>query len=250
MKNPCVPLFALLVTGCAATGTDTETPFEHCWSETIQFESTSNFSLLCVNGSHVESLVFFPNEGPDSTVCRHAGNMIETSPNSLVIDLQRGTCENGNFMRPMEMDCDRRGRNRLTCVDADGREYRLAREVRELYGARSEADIDFPAYEEASRRLASDFMGTMEADLVSYFTRQGLPPAAADEEAGIVMDSLLDCLTTKLQIAAQRQSTTLRAVLEDYVDSGPQALYPYVGKETLEENAAGCIPQTNPDATG
>ena len=248
MRNLCISLYALLCVGCATSNSDVTVAPEMCWSDIISFETRSNFNLVCIGSTYVTSLVFFANDGSDSTICRHAGTVTNVDPQMVLIRLDRGTCENGNFMRPSEVRCIRQGSHRLQCSDEDGFEFELGRELQSLYKPRSDVDIKSPLFEEAKRRLVDDFMSTMKVALEYYYTEQGLGPISVAAETDRVIDGLMECLLRKLEIAAIQNATSMRVLLENYAAHGRDVLYSYIARETLDNRAAGCIPATGSQA--
>ena len=87
-----------------------------CWSYKIANPDLAhNTVVMCLWGNQASSIIYYPNNGTDSSTCSHNGSA-STSGSRIHVSLDTGTCKNGRQIGTSEYMCALTGNDGLTCT--------------------------------------------------------------------------------------------------------------------------------------
>ncbi len=94
------------------------TPDLHCISATFSTKTAKNKNkvTLCRGPDYATQQIYFPNRPLyQPTTCNAVGTAVDSDSLTTTYRFERGTCENGEILRPAEYVCKSSG-SKTTCV--------------------------------------------------------------------------------------------------------------------------------------
>ena len=129
MQKITAAIMAVILAGTSIAEEPPLDRYQGCWKTDLLDDGITNTIVFCVDGQSIEALVFYPNRGFNSTLCRSSGRIESIDSTTLAIRLGQGTCENDRSLGTTDFSCTLLNENELNCLDPDSQQLHLVREI-------------------------------------------------------------------------------------------------------------------------